>query len=86
MIERTEADHRALIQLMVAALKRVPLLDSGTERRGAYAKVRLLNFGVKHNTQMLNLNEGEDVRGLLDREAHTLERDRRRHVYSGNEI
>ena len=87
-LERTEAEHRDLIQRMVVALSRVSdrLLDSGTERRGAYARARLLNFGVKHNAKMMNLNKGEDVHGWLDREAYTLERDRRRHAQSESEI
>jgi hypothetical protein len=87
-LERTEAEHHDLIQRMAVSLKRVPdrLLDSGTERRGAYARAQLLNFGVKHNVKMMNLHEGEDVHGWLDREAYTLERDRRRHAQSENEI
>ena len=87
-LERTEAEHHELIQRMVFALKGVSdrLLDSGTERRGAYAKARLLNFGVEHNAIMMNLNEGEDVHGWLDREAYILERDQRRHAPSESQM
>jgi hypothetical protein len=88
ILERTEAERHDLVQRMVFALKGVSdrLLDSGTERRGAYAKARLLNFGVQHNAKMMNLNEGEDVHGWLDREAYTMERDQRRHAQSESEI
>jgi Cu/Ag efflux protein CusF len=46
----------------------------------------ILEFRVKHNAKMMNLDECEDVHGWLDREAYIQERELRRHGQSESEV